>query len=880
MVFKRYIKKNGKLFGPYYYESYRDGGKVKHRFLGTKNPNKKIVTLQVLIISAFFLTIFFLFSFNGMLTGFAILEDTTNWEKDFGGGASYGITVSSDSFVYVTGNIAEGDWDWLVKKYYTNGTEVLDGWNKTINISRSSDLSWVIKEDSLGNIYVSGRGTNLVTGTSGTDWHIKRFNSSGTENISAWNLSFNSYSTSSDDITDMEIDSTDNVYVAGYGTRVAPGSTNQDGWVKKFHSNGSEVANWEDGLDIGNIGSEISYDVAISPVDDSVYVTGRYLKGSWRDITRKFYSNGSEDDVNWNKTSGISSVGYSLAVDSAGNVYYGHTIPTNSGDWWIQKYYSNGTEIVNGWNKTFDGGGGADNPFSITIDSLDNVYILGEGTDLNGSESDSDTWIKKFNSAGTEDTADWNRNYSSSGSFVRGVINGTDLYIAGAGLRKFYVGDPAIVVTISSPVVNTYVNSPTIPIEVKINNSGICNYTLDLGVTNTTLTANASATGFTLSRTFSNGAYSFYAYCVDDNGQKNYTTSVNFSVSYTAPVEEETVGSPPASQTGGGTDVTAPIESSCEEIWICSLWGDCANGISTRECEDLAECGTSVDKPAETQSCSVQECTSNFLCGEWSSCNYVGDIGDILSGEIGSGGSRTRTCGDSNNCLSSYVETSECEVELSDDGGGDSSTQEFEIEIETLPSGESSLVTRSSATGKPTSRINLDALKKGRLEVSFVQDEDNYPKHCFNAVLDGDELEIDCGGSCEYCGLNSKKYSLFPWIMFGLLISTLAGGMSLHSLEKGRRRKIENWLEEGEKSLNTAELTGSHDDLKDAVEYYNLIKKNFSKLGIGNRGLLRDDVEIYRKRLNKQIGRFNQPAHSDIKEKREERFKKFYEKRK
>jgi hypothetical protein len=44
MAYKRYIKKKGKVFGPYYYESYRDNsGKVKRRYLGTVDPNKKTV---------------------------------------------------------------------------------------------------------------------------------------------------------------------------------------------------------------------------------------------------------------------------------------------------------------------------------------------------------------------------------------------------------------------------------------------------------------------------------------------------------------------------------------------------------------------------------------------------------------------------------------------------------------------------------------------------------------------------------------------------------------------------------------------------------------------------------------------------------------------
>jgi len=42
MVYKRYFYKNGKKFGPYYYESYRDKhGNVKKRYFGITDPNKK-----------------------------------------------------------------------------------------------------------------------------------------------------------------------------------------------------------------------------------------------------------------------------------------------------------------------------------------------------------------------------------------------------------------------------------------------------------------------------------------------------------------------------------------------------------------------------------------------------------------------------------------------------------------------------------------------------------------------------------------------------------------------------------------------------------------------------------------------------------------------
>ncbi|MFH1256897.1 MAG: PKD domain-containing protein [Candidatus Diapherotrites archaeon] len=45
--------------------------------------------------------------------------------------------------------------------------------------------------------------------------------------------------------------------------------------------------------------------------------------------------------------------------------------------------------------------------------------------------------------------------------------------------------------------------------------------------------------------------------------------------------------------------------SSCTENWSCTQWSSCSNGTQTRTCTDSAGCGTTTNKPAETQSCSL-----------------------------------------------------------------------------------------------------------------------------------------------------------------------------------------------------------------------------------------------------------------------------------
>jgi len=44
---------------------------------------------------------------------------------------------------------------------------------------------------------------------------------------------------------------------------------------------------------------------------------------------------------------------------------------------------------------------------------------------------------------------------------------------------------------------------------------------------------------------------------------------------------------------------------SCIENWQCTEWSQCSGGTQTRTCTDLNACGTTVNKPIESQSCTV-----------------------------------------------------------------------------------------------------------------------------------------------------------------------------------------------------------------------------------------------------------------------------------
>ena len=79
MVHKRFVRKNGKLHGPYYYESYREGDKVKKRYIGKKlslGLKKTVVaSLLILFLTVVFASVVFGEGINGVSSSNSLFED-------------------------------------------------------------------------------------------------------------------------------------------------------------------------------------------------------------------------------------------------------------------------------------------------------------------------------------------------------------------------------------------------------------------------------------------------------------------------------------------------------------------------------------------------------------------------------------------------------------------------------------------------------------------------------------------------------------------------------------------------------------------------------------------------------------------------------------
>ena len=118
----------------------------------------------------------------------------------------------------------------------------------------------------------------------------------------------------------------------------------------------------------------------------------------------------------------------------------------------------------------------------------------------------------KYVSADFTNLTEGVNNFTSYVQDVAGNVNSSSL--------SFDVDTIAPQVTIASPTATTY-TSASVNFEIQTNENSTCNYSLDAGVTNYTLTANSTSTGFTVTRTLTNDAnYVVNVYCADILGNQ------------------------------------------------------------------------------------------------------------------------------------------------------------------------------------------------------------------------------------------------------------------------------------------------------------------------------------------------------------------------
>ena len=303
---------------------------------------------------------------------------------------------SSDNIIsggYTRGEGAGSD-DFLVVKYSKSG-EIL--WQKTLG-DTAIDRLYGVAVDSSDNIYVCGRG-NYSSRASFEDMVTAKFNPDGTL---SWVRGLGSdYGETNNSVS---IDSSGNVITVGYGN---PRTSSSDEYAitTKRNSSGSLSSIQR----FGDTGDRIyGYGLDIDS-SDNIYVAGTanysYSNNTNAALIIKYNSNLV---MQWWRALGDSSGSdhfYDVKVDSSGNpIACGYTSSQGQGgyDVLVAKYNSTGNLQ---WQKTY-GTSSDEYGRSIVFDSSDNIYVSGASQ-----QTGLPSFIMKLNSSGV---LQWAKSFRTS----------------------------------------------------------------------------------------------------------------------------------------------------------------------------------------------------------------------------------------------------------------------------------------------------------------------------------------------------------------------------------------------------------------------------------------------------------------------------------
>ena len=320
------------------------------------------------------------FASSDWTSGTLTTNGSTTYSLSVTKGRPYVICANDTSYGYgtKTGRVS-------VSADYSDGTSIFSNKSSTYN---SPEL-----------FFATQTGTVTIT--------VKTYSSSssyaGTFGIAKKALSYvqpkiSGFNTGITNVSSICLDSSNNIYVAGYETNKADSYSRKDIIIKKFTSDGTEITSgWDKTIDYGHCDDEVPtklfYDgsniILIGTGYDSisgssgydglfyVYDTAGTLKTSF-EIPYWYDSSYSSDRCKY------------IGKDSSGNYYF----TAYESKYWLLKYSSTGNSVWSVDTGIYDSNG--------AIDSYNYIYIGGYGSNLCTSTSNTDWYIKKYSSDGIE----------------------------------------------------------------------------------------------------------------------------------------------------------------------------------------------------------------------------------------------------------------------------------------------------------------------------------------------------------------------------------------------------------------------------------------------------------------------------------------------
>lgn len=319
-------------------------------------------------------------------------------------------------------------------KYNSSG---VSQWTNIFNeLGDNTDKSNAMTMDSTGNIFIAG---SVVEYGLDKNFALQKIDTAGN---TAWVRTINGTSVgSSDSAQALTVDSSGNIYVAGYTHNKG---TSSDFTVAKYDTNGNQlwVANYD-------YITETDRALAIAlDASNNVYVTGRSDSDSSNLIsnddivTIKYSSTGTQLWViRYNGTGNLIDTGRVIKVATSGNVYVGgRTSNASNYDYIVLKYNTSGAQQ---WVNIYNGTGN-DEGFFMDLDASENIYITGNSDNSTGTNTDILT--QKINSAGV---TQWTKRFD-------GTSNGNDIVDA---IKTDSLGNVFVAGTTDSDNQSTTINN-------------------------------------------------------------------------------------------------------------------------------------------------------------------------------------------------------------------------------------------------------------------------------------------------------------------------------------------------------------------------------------------------------------------------------------
>lgn len=297
------------------------------------------------------------------------------WVRNYNGtgnGGDYGfaIAVNAAGEVYVTGRSDVGGAQKFTTLKYDAAGNMVAGWPSvyTGGLSSTFDQAQAIKIDGSGNAYVTGK-----SGSAGTENYLTlKINNNGTV---AWAKTYNGTQNSEDNALALVLDNTaSNLYVGGYSFRI--GGVQDYMTIKYNASTGDSLAAASYN---GPLGSTDQLTAMTIDNSNNVYVTGFSSAGAtgYDYATIKYNNNLAQQWLQRTTNSG-SDFPFFITFDNATGFVFvtGSSFAAGTGyDYLTISYQSGGT--MNWEKRENSSSSGNDYASGIAVQDSDRIYVTG-----------------------------------------------------------------------------------------------------------------------------------------------------------------------------------------------------------------------------------------------------------------------------------------------------------------------------------------------------------------------------------------------------------------------------------------------------------------------------------------------------------------------